>query len=108
MAEVASKLRKGETVEVMLRPEPSNPKDSCAIAFDCYIDSKWEKIGYVVREALNAVHSAMRDGLIVSVKFDWVRYITHWTRSAPGWYSGIAITKQGDWPVEVVRCASRL
>ena len=28
LAEVAPKLRKGETVEVMLRPEPSNPKDS--------------------------------------------------------------------------------
>ena len=108
LAEVASRLRKGEVVKVMLRPEPSNPKDSRAIAFDCNIGTKWERIGYIVQEALSAVHSAIKNNLIVSVNFEWVKYITHWSRSAPGWYSGIAITKQGDWPVEVVRCASRL
>ena len=62
LAEVASKLRKGETVEVMLRPEPSN----------CNIDSNWERIGYIVHEALNAVHSAIASNLIVNVKFKWV------------------------------------
>lgn len=38
---------------VELRPEPTDPKDSPAIAFLCLIDGKWEKIGHVVHEALS-------------------------------------------------------
>ena len=79
LAEVASRLRKGEVVKVMLRPEPSNPKDSRAIVFDCNIGTKWERIGYAVQEALSALHSAIENNLIVSVKFEWLKYITHWS-----------------------------
>lgn len=78
-AEVASRLRKGEVVKVMLRPEPSNPKDSRVIAFDCNFGTKWERIGYVVQEALNAVNSAIEKKLILSINFKWVKYITHWS-----------------------------
>lgn len=106
LAEASSRVSKGETVDVRLRREPSNPKDSCAIAFDCKISTKWERIGYVVREALDAVHDAIQSDSITSVKFAWIRFITHWSRSAPGWYCGITISKYGDWPAEVVRCSS--
>ena len=106
LAEASYKIQKGETVEVRLRPEPSNPKDSRAIAFECKINANWERIGYVVRDALNAVHNAIQTDSITSVKFEWIRFITHWSWCAPGWYCGVAVIKRGDWPTEVVRCSS--
>lgn len=36
-----------------------NPKDSKAICFECFTDGKWHGIGYVVKEALDSVHSAL-------------------------------------------------
>ena len=53
LAVVSLKIHNGETLPVRLRPEPNNSKDSNAIAFDCQIESYWEKIGFVVHEALN-------------------------------------------------------
>ena len=37
---LAMAAQKQEKVEVRLRKEPNNPKDSCAIAFDCKLTSK--------------------------------------------------------------------
>ena len=106
LAIAAQKLKKQEQITVCLRKEANNPKDSRAIAFDCKLTSKWERIGYVVREALDSVHHAMDTDHITSVQFAWIRFITHWSRSGPGWYCGIKITKRGEWPKEVVRCGS--
>ena len=106
LAMAAQKLKKQEQVDVRLRKEPNNPKDSRAIAFECKLISKWERIGYVVKEALDSVHHEMDMDHINSVQFAWVKFITHWSRSGPGWYCGIKITKQGEWPKEVVQCAS--
>ena len=101
LSEASHKIGRGEVVEVRLRPEPSNPKDSHAIVTLVQIG-----IRYVVHETLIAVHSAIETDSIVSVKFEWIRFVTHCSRSAPGWYCGVAITKYGDWPSEVVRCSS--
>ncbi len=43
-----------------MSPEPTNPVDAHAIAFECKLNDKWQKIGYVVREALDAVHDALQ------------------------------------------------
>ncbi len=107
LSEAATKLKNHETIEVRLRKEPTNPKDSRAIAFDCSLRSNhWDCIGYVVKEALDGVHQATEQCSIVTVNLNWVRYITHWSRCDPGWYCGIKITKKGDWSREVVRCSS--
>ena len=42
LAEAAQKLKRNEVVPVRYRLEPTNPKDSCAIAFDCKLVEKWE------------------------------------------------------------------
>jgi hypothetical protein len=42
----------------MNRSQPL-PVDSYAIAFGCRLNDQLERMGYVVREALNAVHAAM-------------------------------------------------
>ena len=57
LAQVAQLHRSGLDVEVKLSPEPSNPIDSKAIAFTCKIGDSWQKVGYVVHEALDEVHA---------------------------------------------------
>jgi len=47
-------------VEVKLQKEQDNPVDANTIAFMCYADSKWERIGYVVIEALPDIHDSLR------------------------------------------------
>ena len=70
-------LKSGQQVPVELLPEPSNPKDSQAIAFVCLIDGKWEKIGHVVQEALSDVHVAIKKRIVLSVKYDWIKFIMY-------------------------------
>ena len=71
---------KGESIPVWVHPEPDNPVDSKAIAFECQINNE---CGYVVREALPAVHKALADEVIADVSIEWIRYIVHWSRSSP-------------------------
>ena len=46
-------LRESGNADVQVSPEPSNPYDSQAIAFQFHIDHNWQRIGYVVREYLS-------------------------------------------------------
>ena len=105
---VSQKLEMGETVKVKLEPEPENHWDARAIAFLCELDSKWHRIGYVVKECVDAVHNALSMGQIVSTEFDWVKYIVHWSKSGPGWYAGVKVTKRGVWPNSAVKSASTI
>lgn len=59
----------GYTVPVRMRPEPTNIVNSRAIVFECELDGKWKKIGYVVSDILDEVHAAISSNLIISVKF---------------------------------------
>ena len=70
---VAEKLDRGEEVKVKIAPEPTNPYDSNAIAFLCFVDQKMTRIGYIVREALPYVHHAIKENQIFYVKFSWVK-----------------------------------
>ena len=99
---VAKIMKEGRTVPVRLQKEPQNPVDARAIAFQCKVKDKWERIGYVVQEVLEAVHDAMDNQKIVSVDFDWVKYILHFKNR--GWYAGIIVTKEGQWPPKVLQC----
>ena len=97
------RLSKGYTVPVRITPEPTNIYDSKAIAFVCEIDLKWKRVGYVVKEILNEVHSVLNENKVLSVKFEWIKYVTNWTRSGPGYFAGISVTKSGQWPSNVVK-----
>ena len=96
----------GSHVPVKLVHEPRNPRDSRAIAFMCEVDGKWQTIGYVVSELLEEVHDAINTGSILSVQLAWIRYITDWSRSGPGFFAGIAIEKTGEWSSSAKRAAS--
>ena len=56
----ASKLlQNNKDMPTKLQPEPTNQYDTRAIAFMCYIDKKWQRVGYVVQECLEHVHKAL-------------------------------------------------
>ena len=99
-------LQKVGVVPVRLKPEPENLHDSKAVAFQCLVDGEWNRIGYIVREALDEVHIALNDGTIVNVAFSWVKYLVVWQRSGPGFYAGVDITIKGKWSTVVHKCAS--
>lgn len=90
-------------MEVRIRPEPSDQFDAKAIRFECLIDQQWEIIGYIVRECLDEVHKALNERAILSVKIAWANYLVCWSRSGPGFYTGINITRSGEWHQVVVR-----
>ena len=102
----AELIHEGNSVPVKLVPEPENKYDSKAIAFHCEVDGKWYLIGYVVREVLEAVHKAIQEKSILSVKFAWVKYRVVWMRPGPGFYAGIDITLNGKWPRIAMQHAS--
>ena len=43
--------------------------------------------GYVVSQLVEEVHSAIDSGNTISLEFAWVRYITDWSRSGPGFFT---------------------
>ena len=96
----------GCTVPIRLVHEPLNPRDSRAIAFMCKLEGKWFTIGYVVSELLEEVHAAMDSDSIISVEFAWLRYVTDWSRSGPGFFAGVTIEKEGEWSSNARRAAS--
>ena len=101
-------IQSGEVVPVRLTPEPNNPYDANAVVFECKIEGCWYRIGYAVREALEEIHLAMRQNLIKTIAFSWVRFVVKWTATGAGYYAGIAITKRGQWSQIVCRCASTI
>ena len=98
------KIKQGEVVPVKLQKEPENPYDTKAIAFVCKAETTFERIGYVVKEALPDVHKAMDENKVLQVQFDHIKFIVHY--KSPGWYAGITITRNGEWSNTVLRSQS--
>ena len=99
----SSRICNQDSVPVRLMPEPNNIYDSKAIAFECQLGGKWEKIGYVIKELLDIVHDAIESKEIVKVEFSWIKYITDWRRSGPGYFAGISISKNSSWDKTVLK-----
>ena len=108
LRQACDRMLMGWSVPVRMRPEPTNVADSRAIVFECELDGKWERIGYVVKEILDQVHTALSAHLIMAVKFKYIKYVTHWTRSGPGYFAAIEVTKFGPWDHHVKLCSSTL
>ena len=104
LALASKKLKDGQTVPVQLKKEPTNCFDSRAIAFMCKADKEWERIGYVVSEALPDVHNAMDADKILAVRFDRIMVKVYYKN--PGWYAGIIITLNGTWSKTVCQSCS--
>ena len=85
LKQIAQLHSRGLEVPCHLKPEPDNPFDSNAIAFECQIDGMWKIIGYIVREALDKVHEALAVKKVIKVALDWVKFQLQW-RSL-GWYA---------------------
>ncbi len=87
-------LHVGGAVPVTIIPEPDNPVDNNAVAFQCKVDDKWHTFGYAVTEVTDDLYSALQNNLIVSIGFKDVRFVCIWSRSAPGFYAAVNITKK--------------
>ena len=92
MKEIRDRRELGEDFVVKLIPEPENVADSRAIRFGVNIDGTWRTIGYVVREIVEEIHSAIETNSIVSTEFAWVKYKL-W-KKAPGYYVAVTITNK--------------
>ena len=93
-----------DNIDCRIMPEPDNPADAKAIAFQCRVDSQWQTIGYIVKEALDEVHQALHHQKIIDVRLKWVKFIIYW--QTPAWYAGIDITRIGEWPRLIVLAQS--
>ena len=89
-----------------LEREPSNPYDCNAIAFMCQAEKDWERIGYVVSEALIDMNEMISNNKILKVYFSWIKYIVYYKQ--PGWYAGITVTRNGSWSRIVMQRAIKL
>ena len=96
LALAAKRQREGHIIDVVLRPEPQSKYDAKAITFAIKQDDVWKRVGYVVR-ALDSVHDALRNNEIVKVELRCIKYLLHWSRSGPGWYAAVDVTKIGRW-----------
>ena len=100
-------MHNGVTVPVKVVPEPTNPYDSHAVAFQCYLQQKWCTIGYVVREVCDSLLDALASNRITSTNFAWVKYKVIRT-TGPGYYAAIDITCRGKWSPVVTRSANTM
>ena len=106
LAAASQLLSKGKIVPCTIEPEPHNPVDSEAIAIKCKVSDggEWKTVGYIVREALQEVHAALKNNKVQSVSFDWVKFVIYW--KVPGWYAGVRIKRTGEWSQKVVSAQS--
>ena len=100
------KLYNNEDVPVSTSDESDNPVDKNAIAFKCFLGNKWHKLGYATTEVLDELHHAIQSKSICNVTFKDIRFVCIWSRSAPGFYAAVNITKIGLWSNVVRRHAS--
>ena len=61
-----------------------------------------------LKEALEHVHKALEQKAIIFVNFSWAQYCMVWLHSGPGYYAGINIATNGEWPSVVARHATVL
>ena len=105
--EIANEMmRSGKDVYFSLNKEPQNPVDSRAIAFICYVEGEWQRVGYVVRELLDEVHEAMSTNSIRDIKLAWVKFRIDFQASGPGFYAAVDITRIGRWSTTAYASAS--
>ncbi len=81
-----TKIEEHHAVILKLEREPNNPYDPNAVAFLVLKDGKYLRIGYVVKEISREVCDILARHEIISVSFKWIRYITDWSRSGPGFF----------------------
>ena len=65
LCRVSQPMAKGEIVPVNIYPEPNNIYNSKAVSFKRWLDDNWHTIGYIVKEALDAVHEARDNDKII-------------------------------------------
>ena len=81
--------------------------DAKEISFVAFHNGTRQRIGYVVREAVDDVHTALKNDQIEKISFDCVKYRIKWVLSGPGYYTAVNTTKVGKWSPVVHKSASQ-
>ena len=92
---------------VRLTPEPDNPYDSHAVAFECQVDGCWRVFGYVIKELCDLVLDAINKREIVSVDFAWIKYKILKTAGA-GYYTAVRVKMINEWAPTVYRLSDTM
>ena len=80
-------IKEGNGACVRMTPEPDNPYDSHAVAFECLAYGGW----YVIKKhVLDAITSG-------DIEFAWIKYKALKTTGA-GYYATVRVTKKKEWP----------
>lgn len=101
--EALTKMKGGETVSAMLKPEPENEFDREAIAVHLDYGNGPCFIGYIPRELTKYLHPLLETRQITQVKVEDIRFRTSFSKF--GLYIKISITRIGRWEPFVVRAS---
>jgi hypothetical protein len=87
-------------VQVKLRPEPNNERDSKAIGIDMDYGSGWIHVGYIASELTMYIHPLLLTGDIVNMSVEHIRFQVYFLKI--GFYPKILITRNGAWDPFVI------
>ena len=90
-----------EGKSVCVTPQPDNPYDSHAVAFECQVDGSRGVFGYVIKELCDHVLDAISKGEIISVDFAWIKYKILKTTGAGYQGTAVRVTKKKEWAQNV-------
>ena len=95
-------LRRERNVRTRLRTEPTNEKDSDAIAIDMSLDNvEWVHVGYIARELTRYIHPLFDSGGLLDVYVQHIIFRVSFLKV--GFYPKIIILRKGAWDNYVVR-----
>ena len=89
------RLKKGknETVEIRMEFEPDNPRDKNAIRFDALLDGVWHPLGYVGRNKVPKLTTAIKNNELRSTVLTTVRGSYVYPVDKLMWTGYFAVTK---------------
>ena len=93
-------MSQGQNVDVVIKPEPSNPHDAKAIAVVVGVGDEIGTVGYIPKELTKHVHPSLTNKSIMKVAIEHIKFRAF---NPPGYYMRLLITKRGRWHNEVVR-----
>ena len=93
------RLKKGNkgTVEIPIEFEPDNPRDKNAIRFDALLDGVWHPLGYVGRNKVPKLTTAIKNNELRSTVLTMVRGSYVYPADKLMWTGYFAVTKLKKW-----------
>ena len=97
LRECKNKEINNEEIQIRVTSEPTNPRDKNAMIVESFIANKWQRVGYIPRQKIKKLKTAMLGNEIQSVQF---KFISHkYIPDLNDWLycPVILITKYNNW-----------